>query len=76
MAGWGSTEVSAVSSVLLKANVVPVTNQQCIEAMDEDPPISEGMLCAGEEGKDTCWDDSGGPLISRGPNGDYRSGFQ
>ena len=53
MTGWGTTEVSYVSPVLLKTVVNIVSNSVCQEVMGEDR-IFEGMICAGAENKDTC----------------------
>ena len=31
--------------------------------------ITDGMICAGEAGKDSCQGDSGGPLVAQTENG-------
>jgi len=67
--GWGWTEVSNLSPTLLKANVELVNNSVCEDAMGADR-ISDGMVCAGGENKDTCLGDSGGPLVSRSSPGE------
>ena len=64
MTGWGTTEVSYISTILLKTVVRVVNNSVCAEVMGADR-ILGGMICAGAEGKDTCQGDSGGPMISR-----------
>ena len=50
--GWGVTDTSYGSPILLKTEVDVVSNFQCREAMGER--IKEGMMCAGAKGKDTC----------------------
>jgi len=66
--GWGVTDTSYGSPILLKTEVDVVSNFQCREAMGER--IKEAMVCAGAKGKDTCQGDSGGPLLSRRTNND------
>lgn len=47
--------------------LVPVVNYTyCEEAYEEISPITERMLCAGTEGKDSCQGDSGGALSVEG----------
>ncbi|GGC93580.1 S1 family peptidase [Undibacterium terreum] len=59
--GWGETEKSFVSNILLYAtmNAYPYTN--CKQFY---PEIPAGVLCAGNKGTDTCHGDSGGPLYA------------
>ena len=65
--GWGRTEATAIgsiSTVLQDAQVAPVSWQGCRLVMGETR-VTEGMICAGAEGKDTCNGDSGGPMVTR-----------
>lgn len=64
--GWGETETSNPSNVLLEVTVDVVDNQTCQDAYaSAGYRVSDNMVCAGfkEGGKDTCRGDSGGPLI-------------
>jgi len=72
--GWGTTEVinipgigsfsTGLSPILRKASVLPVSNSECNAALGAGR-VTEGMICAGAENKDSCQGDSGGPLVSR-----------
>jgi len=61
--GWGVTEEGSmfIASTLQKVTVPIVSDQTCIETYAF--LMRENMLCAGEEGKDSCSGDSGGPLV-------------
>jgi len=65
--GWGGTEVDGgeASPKLLEVEVPLVDQDICTETMLPFGPFDEKMLCAGlkEGGKDSCFGDSGGPLI-------------
>ncbi|MBN3313548.1 TMPS9 protease, partial [Atractosteus spatula] len=72
VAGWGYTAdgVSLSGNQTLQEVEVPIIgNRQCGCLTNEDAnnpiTITENMICAGEldGGKDTCWGDTGGPLI-------------
>ncbi len=73
--GWGVTDPDFyVSPERLQEVSVPiVSNEICREAYGDESEVSDNMLCAGDEegGKDTCWGDSGGPLMVR-QNGDWK----
>lgn len=60
--GWGATsETGKASDVLMELTVPVVNHTVCEEVLG--PRVDKGMLCAGgEEGKDACAGDSGGPL--------------
>ena len=63
--GWGRTgEYAQHSDVLLQVTVPIVSNETCSEAFDPGE-ITENMICAGDavSKKDSCYGDSGGPLI-------------
>ncbi len=69
--GWGDTTgYYEFPDVLHEVTVPIVSNADCNEAfiasvLYDEPPIADGMLCAGAPGKDACYDDSGGPLVIR-----------
>ncbi|XP_063705764.1 serine protease snake-like isoform X2 [Culicoides brevitarsis] len=68
--GWGKTEEQKKSSVLLKADLLLVPNEDCTRRFNEAQiyaarkGINEGQLCAWDPTfkKDSCQGDSGGPL--------------
>ncbi|XP_006882344.1 PREDICTED: plasma kallikrein [Elephantulus edwardii] len=65
--GWGYTkEKGEIQSILQKANIPLVTNQEC-QARYRDYDITKQMICAGykEGGRDACKGDSGGPLVCK-----------
>ena len=66
--GWGTiSSGSDTSQILLEVEVDVVNNEQCSISYEEST-ISDDMLCASREGKDSCQGDSGGPLIIKGEN--------
>ncbi|KAL7854158.1 hypothetical protein AOLI_G00210020 [Acnodon oligacanthus] len=69
VSGWGTTSVEAVKSSdkLRELEVEVVCRDLCNCYYDNNPFITEDMLCAGnkEQKKDACWGDSGGPLICK-----------
>ena len=63
--GWGSTSSGgSTSSVLLEAEVDLVSQEQC-KAAYKDAAITDRMICAARDGRDTCQGDSGGPIIDK-----------
>nr|WCR76448.1 trypsin-like protein [Sitodiplosis mosellana] len=72
VSGWGNTQNSSESSLLLRGAEVPLVNQKkCNEAYTSFSPITPRMICAGfyeEGGKDACQGDSGGPLVAYSPD--------
>jgi len=66
VAGWGRTEQSSLSNILLTANVSTIRHQTC--RMIYSSGLLPGMMCAGrlQGGTDSCQGDSGGPLVHEG----------
>lgn len=80
--GWGDIDVDLYNATypdeLMSVDVHIVSNQDCenssgiIVGLDftYDGAITDNMLCAADEGQDSCQADSGGPLVIQGRNGD------
>ncbi|KAB7496372.1 hypothetical protein Anas_11345 [Armadillidium nasatum] len=66
----GALQESGKSSTILQKVVVPVISDETCEEDYKFPTFNESWICAGEEGKDSCHGDSGGPLWC----GDYLGG--
>ncbi|XP_047488454.1 trypsin-1-like [Penaeus chinensis] len=67
--GWGAqSESGGYLPQLYEVTVSTLTNEECNTLYGGG--ISDGMICAGEQGKDSCQGDSGGPMISD-DNGRY-----
>ena len=64
--GWGTVNVDTgeMPDKLQHVKVKTMSNDEC-GYYDYDL-LSDNMLCAGEEGKDTCYGDSGGRDIFHG----------
>ncbi|XP_049876408.1 trypsin-1-like [Pectinophora gossypiella] len=78
VAGWGFTHedraIGVRPNILQKTEVMVVTNQECnqwYESQGSKVKVASTQMCAGHEqgGRDSCWADSGGPLIVRGDKG-------
>lgn len=74
VAGWGFTDEDrskgARPNILQKTEVTVVTNNECnqwYQSQGSKVKIQSTQLCAGYEngGRDSCWADSGGPLMIR-----------
>jgi len=62
--GWGGLyEGGPGPDELMEAEVTTITNKQCSAAYLPGN-ITDSMICAGAQGKDTCQGDSGGPLVT------------
>eukprot|EP00980_Cylindrotheca_fusiformis_P031608 scaffold26676_cov137-Cylindrotheca_fusiformis.AAC.6 len=72
--GWGTTRFGDYSSypdVFQEVNITYISNQDCKVTTNEHGQsygewITDDHLCAWEEGKDSCFGDSGSPLIKKG----------
>ncbi|KAL3801731.1 hypothetical protein ACHAW5_005831 [Stephanodiscus triporus] len=82
--GWGDTDArpgldfQVTSDVLLSVDVIAISNEECeaSEGYDDyglyfsyNGKITDNMLCAEADGKDSCQGDSGGPLVIKGDDG-------
>ncbi|XP_071537578.1 trypsin-1-like, partial [Panulirus ornatus] len=66
--GWGFTSFPGKrADVLQKVDLVTVPLEQCRDKYLAGL-VTENMICAAAEGKDACFDDSGGPLMTRAGN--------
>ncbi|XP_013189667.2 trypsin-1-like [Amyelois transitella] len=77
VAGWGFTHEDrgkgSRPNVLQKTVVVVVTNEECnnwYQSQGSKVKVIPTQMCAGHEqgGRDSCWADSGGPLMFREDN--------
>jgi trypsin len=64
VSGWGITESGELSDTLRAVRIPVVDRQAC--NISYSGLISNGELCAGSTGKDSCQFDSGGPLVIDG----------
>ncbi len=73
--GWGALDEqeSAYSDLLLEVGLDLVGDQACNRALSVEGEGIQNrtMVCAGGDGADTCYGDSGGPLASRGDDGTW-----
>jgi len=66
--GWGYDESWELPELLQETNVIYTRNAECIKYRDSEGMTLEGelfgdMLCAGDVGRDSCYGDSGSPLM-------------
>ncbi|XP_071805393.1 mannan-binding lectin serine protease 1-like [Asterias amurensis] len=69
--GWGTTGRTSRSETLQEVYLPLVNLETCNDAMRS--PVTVDMLCAGlaDGGRDTCYGDSGGPLMLKASNERY-----
>ncbi|KAG7172457.1 Phenoloxidase-activating factor 2-like 10 [Homarus americanus] len=79
--GWGKDAFGSegeYQTILQEVEVPVVDHYQCQQALRSTRlgpsfNLPQGMLCAGgEEGRDTCQGDGGGPLVCSGPEGRFQ----
>ena len=71
--GMGYNGIWELPNVFQETNVQYQVNDQCEKIVDENEITLKGdlypdMLCAGSEGRDSCYGDSGSPLVLKGSN--------
>ncbi|XP_062554213.1 trypsin alpha-3-like [Armigeres subalbatus] len=64
--GWGRTLLDNGLPTELHAVDIPIVSRSTCASYWSTDLITERMLCAGQEGRDSCNGDSGGPLVSGG----------
>jgi len=72
VSGWGTKSSGGLIAEKLRKVTVPhVTTEVCSsDYASSGYTITEGMICAGEAGKDSCQGDSGGPMVETNKNGE------
>ena len=70
--GWGRLNSSGpLADILQEATVRTLSTEQC-RGKYGDNRISDNMICAQANSRDSCQGDSGGPLAVLGQDGSYR----
>ncbi|XP_046401602.1 uncharacterized protein LOC124167662 [Ischnura elegans] len=65
VAGWGRTENKTASNVKLWVRVPVMSNSACQPIYQRQLTLNANQMCAGgQQGKDSCRGDSGGPLMA------------
>ena len=66
--GWGHTSEGGIqASVLQELELLVVSDATCYDKMFGQTFAAEQLCAGGEEGKDACSGDGGGPLVCPGP---------
>jgi len=68
LSGWGSLSFNGDMARRLRYVKMPVVAADVCENAYGTGSVDSGMLCAGEDGKDACQGDAGGPLICGDPD--------
>ena len=69
VAGWGSLTPNELHDIMNHVDLPIVPNDQCQDLLRKTSltrrfKLHESFICAGgEEGKDSCYGDGGGPLV-------------
>uniref|UniRef100_A0A182QTG1 Peptidase S1 domain-containing protein n=1 Tax=Anopheles farauti TaxID=69004 RepID=A0A182QTG1_9DIPT len=66
VSGWGLTAPGGSLPVDLRAVNIPVVAQATCSSQWGTGRITAAMVCAGQQGRDSCNGDSGGPLVTSG----------
>ncbi|XP_069995188.1 transmembrane protease serine 9-like isoform X2 [Penaeus vannamei] len=69
--GWGKLTEDGEESEMLQEVELPIVPQEECEKQYSPLIIAGYFLCAGQEGKDACQSDSGGPLVAVRPDGSW-----
>eukprot|EP00091_Calanus_sinicus_P018622 TRINITY_DN4310_c0_g1_i1.p1 TRINITY_DN4310_c0_g1~~TRINITY_DN4310_c0_g1_i1.p1 ORF type:complete len:135 (-),score=39.95 TRINITY_DN4310_c0_g1_i1:240-644(-) len=65
VSGWGTLQAGGFQPVqLMEVNVTTMDNTECGAFYAGYEDITDSMICASGEGKDSCQGDSGGPLVT------------
>jgi hypothetical protein len=71
--GWGTTDTAGGSDILMNVDVGYIPNEECetaeADGLTYNGQITDSMMCAMANGKDSCQGDSGGPLVIKGDSG-------
>ncbi|XP_076034905.1 trypsin-like [Oratosquilla oratoria] len=68
VAGWGNTREGVGSNQLMKASLSVQDRLMCSQDLQDsysqlDQGVTQNLVCAGAQNKDSCQGDSGGPLM-------------
>ncbi|XP_042867708.1 transmembrane protease serine 9-like [Penaeus japonicus] len=69
--GWGKLQEDGEESEVLQEVELPIVPLEVCKEQYSSQRMTEDVVCAGEEGKDACQSDSGGPLAVAMPDGSW-----
>jgi len=69
--GWGTTSSGGSSSSTLREVQIKVLSNSACRSRYSSSAITNSMVCASAQGKDSCQGDSGGPLVIKDGGGNY-----